>query len=244
LSSHDHVQNKISALSDDQRLVRILERTAELVERVEPEYAVIGSCGLQAYLDCFYRLPNDLDLVLSEEGAGRLVEAARGEGADFVEQLGRGKLIIEGYPIHLIPPRMAVIDKDTDHIFTSVDLTGELPAAGHREMTLVGARRSPRLRVASLEAILFVEMVRPIYTGSVMSISLALRENDISEAKMSHLLRENPALGPVLLHRVESLPAVVGRLAILGREDRGRVVARLGDLARAFREGLGEAHGC
>ncbi|HET8863025.1 MAG TPA: hypothetical protein VFM94_07230 [Solirubrobacterales bacterium] len=222
-------------MSDDERLVRVLEKVGRLVQEAETDYAVIGSCGLQAYLSCFYRLPNDLDLVVPEAGTKRLVLAAQDLGAEFVEQLGRGQLIVDGFPVHLIPSRMAVIDKDVDHIFTSVDLSDELSSARERRMKLVGAARVPSLRVASLESILFIEMVRPIYTGSAMSIALTLRDNDFNDERMSRLLRENPELGPVLLDRVERLPAVIRQMTVLAAADRDPVQDRLCRLARVIR---------
>lgn len=241
MTPHDHVRNKIAALSDDERLVEVLTEAGRLVGEAETDSAVIGSCGLQAYLPCFYRPPNDLDLVLPEEGTKRLVRAAQSLGSEFVAQLGRGKLVIDGFPVHLIPSRMAVIDKDTDRIFTSVDLSEELSGATERTMTLVGATRAPRLRVASLESILFIEMIRPIYTGSAMSIALAFRENDVDDEAMVSRLRRNPDLEPILLHRVEELPAAVRRLAVLPAADRESLGARLEALARAFRAATGSA---
>jgi hypothetical protein len=234
MNPSDHARNKLVEISDDERVAQAISSVLNLVRACEADYAVIGSCGLQAYLSCFFRLPNDLDLVLPDEGSRRILQGAREMGWEVIEQLGRNKLVVDRFPVHLIPVSMAVIDKATDRIFASVDLSGELATAKEKRVTLVGSTRSPHMRLASLEAILFIEMIRPIYTGSVMGIALALRERDINDEAMAALIRAHRVLQPILMDRVTRLPDAVLRMTILPEPDRELAAKKLRDLWRVF----------
>ena len=85
----DHIRNKIAEISDDLLTCQAIRSAVAIVEGAAADYAVIGSCGLQSYLDCFYRPPNDLDLVLPEDQISAVAAFAEKRGHVFVQQLGR-----------------------------------------------------------------------------------------------------------------------------------------------------------
>lgn len=197
-----NIQNKIAAPSDDLLVAGAIVAAAELLRVSEVPAVVIGSCAIQAYLPNFFRLPNDLDLVIHEERIPDVVRSGNIAGHSFEPQLGRGQLLIDDFPVHLIPGEMNVIDKATNTIFTRLDLRQEIASAGFRDLHFLSSALIPRLPVASLEAVLFVELIRPIYTGSLIGLALLLERQTVDHARFGALFEKNVALQQIVLRRI------------------------------------------
>lgn len=223
----DHVRNKIAEASDDELTCLAIRSAVSLVESASADYAVIGSCGLQSYLDCFYRPPNDLDLVLPEDHISAVAAIAQQRGHVFVQQLGRARLYIDRFPVHLIPLRMNVIDKTTSKIFASVDHSAAVGQAKPRKLILVGTTVTPVAKVAPLEPIVLGHLIRSIDTGTAMGLGLVLSRNTLDLAVMGAMATENEGVHRVIRARIREYPAILDRLTVLSADDRTRALAQL-----------------
>ena len=56
------------------------------------------------------REPNDLDLVIIYDNLAKIQAYSEERGFNFIRQLGRSKIIINEFPIHIIPETLNVID--------------------------------------------------------------------------------------------------------------------------------------
>lgn len=231
MNLRQHIKNKIAATSDDEVVGAAISTAIGLLDRAAVKYAILGSCGLQSYFKCCFRLPNDLDVILPEEKIGHVGQLASKQAYVTSAQLGRSQLIINRFPVHLIPYKMNVIDKDTNKVFTRVDLTTELVEAKTREIRFLNSNISIRGKVLSAEAIIFVELIRPLYTGSVMNVALATRDLKLSPSKIIRLLRANPDVRPIIIARLKAYPAAIKRVSFLRQMESRDISLKFSKLA-------------
>jgi hypothetical protein len=230
-----HIENKIRGTSDDELVARVLTEASSLLQEIGAEYAVVGSCAVQSYLPHFYRLPNDLDIVLRDQDTEVVRRVGADRGYEFRDQLGRTRLFIRGFPVHLIPHHMNIIDKSTSTVFTRIDLGACVAAASRRPILLLGTSLRPTLRIISLEAAVFIELIRPVYTGSLTTIAFVLRHCGLEVEQLAELLRSNDAIRPIIEARFEQYLARFDNLALFEAEERAVITTRFKELAETLR---------
>ncbi len=224
---HDHIRNKIGEASDDERFSLNVEEVIRMLNAINIDYAVLGSCGIQTYLDYFFRLPNDLDVVTEYAFLPKIRELCSDKNYQFIEQLGRVKMTINELAVHIIPEKLNSIEKVSNQIFTQINLKPYMKLGQLRDIRLLGALTHPKIFVFPLEVNLFVEFIRPIYTGSLMNVFYSTRYLDIDIALLKKIFTENPDLNKIVLTRLNEYSKKIKEMTYLKHSDIEESVRRI-----------------
>ena len=119
MNKSKHIENVIQRKSKDEEYGIAIVCFLEMLKSLDIEYAVMGSTALQTYLPFFHRLPNDLDITLSEEKIGRIeAYCSTKEDLSFQPDFVASRVFFKkGFSLHLIPEQMKWVDRSTNIIF-------------------------------------------------------------------------------------------------------------------------------
>src|SRR6185503_4240315 len=92
-------------VSADEQMAERIAAVIEIFRSLELEYVIFGSCAIQTYFDCFFQLPNDLDVIVNERDFLRLSSYCAQKGHRVVEEIGRSKIYVNEFPVQVIPGR-------------------------------------------------------------------------------------------------------------------------------------------
>lgn len=238
MNLQEHIKNKISEPSDDEKLAVNIMRTVGMLDELKLDYAILGSCGIQSYFDYFLRLPNDLDILIHYENLFKIKNYCQEHNHEFVEQLGRTKISINELSIHIIPDKLNSIDKVTNKIFTRIDLSRFIKHSPKRKVKLLNSSFCPEVHVFSLEVNLLVELVRPIYTGSLMNIFYVMRYLEIDFYLFKTLYSENVDLKEIIVFRLEEYPSKIEKMSYLSNSDIKLAIEKITSLRNSLTKTL------
>ena len=190
-----YLQNRIHCAPRDQAIIQSISRFDSHMKDLGIAYSVIGSCAIQSFFDFFVRLPNDLDVVVRSDQASSLFKWSLERGIPLTTQLGRAKMMIGSFPIHILFDRMYLIDTSANVIFSSVGLLFEQRDLQRSTISLVNTDQKLDISVPSLEILLAVHMLSPTDTNDVHLIAEVLRRCDLNPHRMAaFMLRHSDLL--------------------------------------------------
>lgn len=227
MSHHDIFTSKASA---DERIARTVADTVGVFNNLELDYAVFGSCGIQTYFSYFFRLPNDIDIIIHSDSMPRLKEYCMANECPLVEEVGRTKMYLEGFPIHIIPEVFSVIDNTTNTIVAQIDLRDSLCSYVSKVLKMRCASISPQINVASLELCLFLELIRTVNTNSIMTIYFVFRFIDIDRKKFQTILQDNSQFANTICWRLNEYPSFISQMDNHSKVDLMLAQERIWDL--------------
>lgn len=205
--------NVISNRSADEQVAQSVAAVAGMMRALGLDYAVFGSCGIQTYFEHFFRLPNDIDIVVEKEAVSALRTYCAEEGHKFIEEFGRSKVHLGGFPVHVIPGLFSSINKATNMIFAQIDLRSFISETVGRRMRLPCATSEPEIKVAPLELCLFMDLLRTVNTNSLMTVFFVFRHLDIDDGKFWAIVRDNCAFAETIRRRLEEYPAKLNEVS-------------------------------
>ncbi|MBI1852295.1 MAG: hypothetical protein HYR85_18285 [Planctomycetes bacterium] len=191
------------------------------------EYAVLGSCGYQSYFEYFYRLPNDLDVVVTESEMRAVLAVASARGYRIIEQRGRKRLVVDTFPVHLIPNDMNIVDKDRDVVIAKICLGPYIARSGIKVARLINSEVVCRMRVFPVEVVVFVDLIRPIYTGSLMNMFFVFRDLDIDCDMFARVVASNRVVKEIIDARLAAFPERLMKLKVFSESERESVCDRI-----------------
>jgi hypothetical protein len=199
--------NVINNRSADEQVAQSVAAVTGMLRVLGIDYAVFGSCGIQTYFKHFFRLPNDIDIIVRNDAVSALRAYCAEEGHEFIEEFGRSKMYFGGFPVHIIPGLFSSINKATNMIFAQIDLGGSISDTVGRRMRLPCATSEPEIKVAPLELCLFMDLLRTVNTKSLMTVFFVFRHLDIDDRKFWAIVYDNCAFAETIRRRLEEYPA-------------------------------------
>ncbi len=158
------IRNKFREASKDELIYKSIKQFEIITNLLDIQYSVIGSCGVRSFLPYFSHLPNDLDVVIDDYNKLKLKEYCLKENIQYLKELGRDRIILGGFLIHLIPNRMNIIDKFNNQIFTQINLDINDQNTEIREIILASCNEKVKLKVHIKEIQFLLSLLTPINT--------------------------------------------------------------------------------
>jgi len=165
-----------------------------------------------------FRLPNDVDLVLPEQSEKSFREAALRDELGYKQELGRFSIGLGDFRAQVIPERMNIIDNMEEAIFESFDFSRYAHLVSERQLNLLGTSDSVRLRTHCLEVLLFIEWLRPPYTGSIYSTFFLFLAGQPEHRRLREILKDNKTLAPIVLAQLSRYVDLVLQVPFFDRE--------------------------
>jgi hypothetical protein len=226
--------NTVSRVSADDRVAESIAAIVEVFHRLELDYAMFGSCGIQTYFDYFFRLPNDLDVIIRRDDVPKLRNYCTEEGHEFVEELGRSKMHINGFPVHVIPEFFSSVNKATNTIFARIDLSSFISDSVVKRVHLACASITPKINVVRLEMCLFMDLIRTMNTNSLMTTYFVFRQLEIDDGEFEAIVRSNNDFAATILRRLNECAVKLNDVAYFSKEDILFAQNRIAELRKAI----------
>lgn len=206
------IENKINEISKDQLIYNSIKEFDLIASHLEIQYSIIGSCGVRSFLPYFSHLPNDLDVVVDDLNKSKLKEYCRNKKIAYFEQLGRDRIQIGGFLIHLIPNRMNIIDKPNNKIFTQINLDINDENTETREFILASCTKELKLKVHIKEIQFLLSLLTPINTTIFHDLISLLEYNKFKTNCFIDFLNLNLNIKPLFRKRFQELISISNRL--------------------------------
>jgi hypothetical protein len=226
-----NINNKVSA---DERAAESIAITVAIFRRLELDYAIFGSCGIQTYFDHFFRLPNDIDVIIRRNDISKLKAYCIENGHEFVEEVGRSKIYVYGFPVHIIPELFSIVNKENNSIIAQIDLSSFIFNSVAKHVNLLCASSVPKINVAPIEMCLFMDLIRTIQTNSLMTIYFVFRYLDIDDQKFNAVVQNYHDFAATIFRRLSEYPAKLDHLYYFSKEDILFARNRIANLKRSI----------
>lgn len=172
------IKNKIGERSKDELIFNSIKHFDIITKQLGIQYSIIGSCGVRSFLPYFSHLPNDLDVIIDDFSKSKLKDYCIKENITYFNELGRDRIQLGGFLIHLIPYRMNIIDKSNNKIFTQINLDINDKNTEIREIILASCLEKIKLKVHIKEIQLLLSLLTPINT-TIFHDLISLLENNL-----------------------------------------------------------------
>lgn len=207
------------AMSDDDKVLKRISVFISFLEANKIEYALVGSCGIQSYFSHFYRFPNDVDVVVRSASILEIKQLCTLEGYDCEELFGRLKINIKKLSIHIQPDMMNIVDEINDCIFDVIDLRHYFPKDKNNTLVLLNANSRLPVKVLSLEVNLYLELIRPIYTNSVITLFHIFKFQKLDLDVFNSIYSENVKFQPLITNRLQDYIDIIDRMSYYSRNE-------------------------
>ncbi|HKO95556.1 MAG TPA: hypothetical protein VJU86_01090 [Pyrinomonadaceae bacterium] len=224
-------RNQISA---DQGVAESVATVVAMFQELRLDYALFGSCGIQTYFDCFFRLPNDIDVIVRKEAISKLKAYCTQLGHTYEEELGRSKLHINGFPVHIIPECFSCIDKVANTVFARIDLSTFISNAVTKQVNLPCASTSPIVNVVCFEMCLFMDLIRPVNTNSLLTSYFVFRHIDIDEGEFGAIVRNNILFATTIVRRLNECANALSGVTYFSKGDIRFAQNKMADMRRTI----------
>lgn len=181
-------------MTTDDKIIKALGTIISLAKKLKLEYLIFGSCGIQSYLDNFFRLPNDIDFVLRANEIFLFLESCKENNYKIIEEQGRYKVYIDGFPIHVIPEIFSVINKEDKSVIAKIDFSAAFDYASMNKFSLLLAQEEIKGMVMPLDYTVFMELVRKQDTNSLYSLAAIMNLPSLPIEKIYMLFGKYPQL--------------------------------------------------
>lgn len=201
-------QNNTDNFSQDKLITDSIKSLISLLDKLHIIYVMLGSIGIQSYLDYFIRLPKDIDILILKKDLKILIEYCKKEKLKIIKKPGRVKLITENIMIHIIPDEMSIEDRVSKEIFAKIQLSQYLHNPETRNIKLFYCDNTILINVLPVEICLFLELNRPANTNILITIYNVLRKNDVNKKIFASFLKENRVFEDIVLsnlHQYETM---------------------------------------
>jgi|SRR5215213_3158585 len=227
--SERKIRNRVSA---DEQMAENIEAAVGIFRFLDLEYAVFGSCGIQTYFDCFFQLPNDLDVIVRRGDVDKLRSYCAENGHEFVEEVGRSKIFINAFPVQIIPEWFTALDKSIDAVFGRIDLSGFISDSVTNYVKLVSASSTPKINVLPVEMCLFLDLIRTIYTNSLMRVYFVFRHLEIDHKKFGSIIENNSVFTATILQRLDGYILKLNAISHFSKDDILIAQSKIAELRR------------
>ena len=232
-------ENIINCYSEDRLIIEAIEFIICVFDKLRIEYAIIGSIGIQSYLDYFIRLPNDIDIVILRRDVKKITDYCNKEKIKVVEKPGRIKIITDHITTHIIPGELSIENSTNDGIFAKIDLSKFLPALKVNKVNFFYGGKQILIKVLPIETYLFLELSRPPYTDVLMTLFYTLKYCKIDYKAYVLLLKQNIIFKSVILSNLIQYDTVVDLLTYNNRLDITAVKSKFKHLYKFTKKELG-----
>lgn len=205
--------------SKDQKLANYIKNIIKLFDLEKIEYAMIGSVGVQANFDYFWRLPNDLDIVIRKKDHHKTIALFEGIDCKVIEKKGKLEIRNGELPIHIIPEELILINKTQNSIRAVVDLSSFFSSTVTLRAKFLNANDFIKLKALPLEVNLYLELDRSIYTESIMTIYFIFRHLVVDCPKFVSIMEKNIILSKYTTDRLNEYSKKLDSLLYCSRED-------------------------
>lgn len=206
-------------VSSDEELVNSVNSIIGIFESIDCEFAIFGSIGIQSYFEHFYRMPTDIDIVVYKNDVQKIARLFKSKAYEIVEGLGRYKIIFPDLSIHLIPEVLSLTDKSSSKILAKIDLASSLSNVVSNPLRLLYSEKSPQIKVLPLEMLLFIEIQRPVYTGSIITLFFVFRDLVIDFLKFKLIVKQNATFYQLILNRLSEYSIKISSLKFFSKND-------------------------
>lgn len=203
----------------DARLWRFLSLAVELLDGSGLGWAAFGSCAVFAHRGRLQRLTRDLDVCLRRDDLDRLDAAARRAGLETARQRQTFLRIKHDiYQVHAVSASYTLCDYRDGERLAPIHAVIDWHSVPVRELRFPTDLPALRLRVAPLETVACISMLRTLNANSIDDVSGLLSHPAFDPAAAGRFATQNPPLRPLLVEQIE-------RLSRLEREGRFEVAS-------------------
>ena len=112
---------KLKEKSKDYNVFDSLHKVTAFFHSKGTDVVTIGSCAVASHFNYIYRLPNDIDLVISQKSF-KPIESNLNDTYNLIEKNGYHEFYVDRFKVHLVIDSLKIIDFKTNDIFTQIDL--------------------------------------------------------------------------------------------------------------------------
>ncbi|HKR04927.1 MAG TPA: hypothetical protein VJY62_09845 [Bacteroidia bacterium] len=201
-----HIKHIISRKSFDVEIGNAIEYFINTLDSLNIQYIVMGSTGIQTYLEYFHRLPNDLDILLQEDDILKIVKICDSDAnLTFEYNEVASKVVYKNkFYLHLVPNKMNIIDKIENVIFTKINVY-HLDRTIYRNINLINFSKSIAVRVPILEYMFCLNMLVRLDTNNFSDNISILEKYNLNDTYIKEFTVRVPEMNEVLKNRVEEL---------------------------------------
>ena len=188
--------------SEDEKIQNFIESIIQIFETLSLDYTVIGSVGIQSFYQYFFKLPNDLDIVIRKEDICFMKEIANQRGFQVVDEIYKITINTNVIPIHLLPGELCIFNKQNDYVYGKVDLNEYLINPRVNSINFLASPNPTSIKVFPIEINLYLELLRPIYTGSIYNLYFIFRYLQIDDRLFGYLMKKNNVFSELIVNRL------------------------------------------
>lgn len=207
MDKDEHIENRIEQSSRDEYIVKCVRYINTFMSNNNFDYIVVGSCGVQSYFDSFYRIPNDIDVVIRGKDEKQFIAKCRQEPGNLVSLLGRMKWDFPEFFAHVLVDEMKLIDVSYDTVFTAVSLTEEFVCTRNK-MDMACAPEAPKIPVASIEMLFILTILRPLDSNALLDVRNLFSRYKFDINRYSLILESNPDVCRIVSSRLKELKMI------------------------------------
>jgi len=199
----------MKAQSEDLIICREIDSIVSGLGRLNIEYGVIGSCGMQSYLKHCFRLPRDLDIVSHPKQLPLLKSYATENKYVFNEDTGRATIVRPFFNIHILFDSFYSIDRSNNTIIGKIDLVPYFAARTTRPLNMVFSELHPRFPVFPFEIVFLIDIIRTPYSDSLATHYFIFSNIVFDMNRMKVVLAGNRVFLPIVWQRITTYLSVL-----------------------------------